>query len=246
MDHTFCPGSKILRQPAPEFFDCPTCKYEVEIWTDELKAACPKCQTPVYRDTAMSCLDWCKRGKECVGDSAYSNYMQNKAVGVKSNLLRKIRDHFADELRRVERIESVLETAEALLKGEEGDWNIVVPASILRDMLDSDEGSPKLVRDILFRLGLNLEDIDEICEIMSDHRPVDWTPTINFRIWHDANALVDLDEMVDSETEEPDDGAFGEMFLTETGKDLALSRIEGSSPHVDRSIVMNTLNGSSS
>lgn len=34
-------------------------------------------------------LDWCKRGKECVGDAIYDKYMRNKAVGLKKHLLAK-------------------------------------------------------------------------------------------------------------------------------------------------------------
>src|SRR4030066_152981 len=83
MDHSFCPGSKLLRQPAPELFPCPNCGTEVEIWTDELKGICPSCKKAVFRDGGMSCLDWCKYGKECVGDAAYKSYMRDKAVGVK-------------------------------------------------------------------------------------------------------------------------------------------------------------------
>jgi hypothetical protein len=85
MDHTVCPGSKLLRQPEPEEFTCHRCGTEVEIWTDEVRGTCPSCRATVQRDSTMSCLDWCKQGKECVGDAAYANYMANKSMVIKDN-----------------------------------------------------------------------------------------------------------------------------------------------------------------
>lgn len=38
-----CPGSKPLRQPAPEIFICSSCGEEVEIWTDEVRRDCSSC-----------------------------------------------------------------------------------------------------------------------------------------------------------------------------------------------------------
>ncbi|MCL5256217.1 MAG: phosphohydrolase [Chloroflexi bacterium] len=63
-----CPGSRIFKEPMPEYVACSRCGTEVEIWTDEMKATCPKCKTPVFRDRAPSCIDWCAYAKECVGE----------------------------------------------------------------------------------------------------------------------------------------------------------------------------------
>lgn len=73
-----CPGSQKFRQPSPEMIKCPYCSGEVEIWTDEATAACPKCKNSVYREQGQSCLDWCKYAKECVGEEKYNKYMENK------------------------------------------------------------------------------------------------------------------------------------------------------------------------
>ena len=73
-----CPGAKNFKQPQPENIKCPVCGNEVEIWTDEFQAICPKCKKTVGRQEGQSCLDWCKSAKECVGDEVYSNYLKNK------------------------------------------------------------------------------------------------------------------------------------------------------------------------
>lgn len=67
-----CPGSRTIREPRPEYINCPECSTEVEIWTDELKATCPGCSNKVYRAQQASCIDWCPHAKECVGPEAYA------------------------------------------------------------------------------------------------------------------------------------------------------------------------------
>ena len=66
-----CPGSRAIREPRPEFINCPDCGREVEIWTDELKATCPDCGNNVFRAQQASCIDWCPYAKECVGPEVY-------------------------------------------------------------------------------------------------------------------------------------------------------------------------------
>jgi len=73
-----CPGSQKFSQPQPESINCPFCAAEIEIWTDELKTKCPKCQKDVVRDGGATCLDWCKYARECVGDKVYKKYMEGK------------------------------------------------------------------------------------------------------------------------------------------------------------------------
>lgn len=83
MDEDFCPGAKFFKNPQPIFKNCPNCGYEVEIWTDEIKAACPKCKKTVFREASPTCLDWCKFAKQCVGEDALSRYQKQKEEGKK-------------------------------------------------------------------------------------------------------------------------------------------------------------------
>jgi hypothetical protein len=73
-----CPGSSKFKQPAPENIKCAFCGEEVEIWTDEVEAVCPKCKNKVTRIGGQSCLDWCKHARECVGEERYNRYLQNR------------------------------------------------------------------------------------------------------------------------------------------------------------------------
>ncbi len=73
-----CPGSSRFKQPAPEGVKCASCGEEVEIWTDETEAICPKCKSKVTRQGGQSCLDWCKYAKDCVGEERYNKYIKNR------------------------------------------------------------------------------------------------------------------------------------------------------------------------
>lgn len=236
MEHAFCPGSKLLRQPAPEMFACPSCGEEVEIWTDELKGTCAGCQKTIYRDAAMSCLDWCKYGKECVGDAVYETHLRNKAIGLKQQLLDSMRSYFDQDRKRIEHAERVLAYAEQLLETEGGDWHIVVPASILHDVgikvaedkYGSSAGSyqeregPPVARKMLLRLGLRMEDIDQICDIVGHHHSPGTLESINFKVLYDADSLVNLREVAASKSPHQLRVLLEKTMLTRSGKALGL------------------------
>ena len=78
-----CPGSQKFSQAYPEFIKCPNCKTEVEIWSDEVKTRCAKCKKTITREQEMSCLDWCRYAKECVGDRVYEKFLKNKRLNKK-------------------------------------------------------------------------------------------------------------------------------------------------------------------
>jgi hypothetical protein len=69
-----CPGAGVIKEVRPEYVRCPHCRTEVEVWSDEFRARCPECEAFVYRDQGVTCLDWCSKAAECVGDSTLSAY----------------------------------------------------------------------------------------------------------------------------------------------------------------------------
>lgn len=235
MDHSFCPGARILRQPKPETISCPSCGAEVEIWSDEIKSTCPECKKTVMRDVNMSCLDWCKRGQECVGTEVYGKYMQNKAITIKQKLLEELKKYFGDDKKRINHAEEVLHFTQELLKKEKADSHIVIPASILHDVgikvAEEKYGSsaghyqekegPPIAKKILFKMGLKKEDIEEICDIIAHHHSPGNIKTQNFRVLYDADCLVNMKEMVSHKTEIQLKRIIDKMFLTNTGKKMA-------------------------
>ena len=65
-----CPGQS-KRNLKAELRFCPNCSYQVEIFSDELRAICPGCGREVYKEKTPSCIDWCKAAEECLGEDAY-------------------------------------------------------------------------------------------------------------------------------------------------------------------------------
>ncbi len=65
-----CPGQS-KRNLKAELRLCPNCNYQVEIFSDELRARCPGCGTQVYKEETPSCIDWCKAAEQCLGQHAY-------------------------------------------------------------------------------------------------------------------------------------------------------------------------------
>jgi hypothetical protein len=208
MDHQFCPGAKVLRQPQPEMFDCPSCGEEVEIWTDEIRGVCHNCGRTVFRDGYMSCLEWCKYGQDCVGEEAYDRYMKNRAVGLRRKLLEGIQRYWGENASRIKFAEQVLSWSEEILKGEKADWHIVIPAGILHNIGSANEPEGlQTAKDLLLRSGLMSAEIEKICRII-EHEGSD---NVESNVVHDAALLARL------ERGELADGA----FRTETGKKLA-------------------------
>jgi predicted RNA-binding Zn-ribbon protein involved in translation (DUF1610 family) len=188
MDHQFCPGAKILRQPQPEMFDCPSCGEEVEIWTDEIRGVCSNCGRAVFRDGYMSCLEWCKFAQECVGEEAYDRYLKNRAVGLRRRLLEAMREQWDQDEEQIRQAEAVLTWSEEILKEEKADWHIVIPASILQN-IDGGTASDgfRTAKEILIRSGLMREDIEKIRRII-DRNPSERGP--EFDVVHDARLLA--------------------------------------------------------
>lgn len=98
-----CPGSRTIREPRPEYINCPDCGREVEIWTDELKATCPGCGNKVFRAQQPSCIDWCPYAKECVGPEVYERLrpgVEEDSSGVDSplDILKREHDRILENL----------------------------------------------------------------------------------------------------------------------------------------------------
>lgn len=66
-----CPGQD-RRFIKAEIRKCENCGYEVEMFSDELKVKCPRCKSVVFREKTPSCIDWCIKAKECIGEKRWN------------------------------------------------------------------------------------------------------------------------------------------------------------------------------
>ena len=62
------------RTPTIEDRICPNCGNPIEIFSTDTEVACDKCGFVVYNDK-LSCVQWCKYAKQCVGEETYEKLM---------------------------------------------------------------------------------------------------------------------------------------------------------------------------
>jgi ribosomal protein S27AE len=72
-----CPGSTNLRTPTLTIKTCPRCGDEVEVFSNDVSVKCTRCGFEVFNDI-MSCIQWCKYAKECVGEETYNNLITGR------------------------------------------------------------------------------------------------------------------------------------------------------------------------
>lgn len=53
---------------------CPQCGSVIEIFSIDTEVACDNCGFIAYND-ALSCVQWCKYARKCVGDAMYEQMM---------------------------------------------------------------------------------------------------------------------------------------------------------------------------
>lgn len=77
---TRCPGSLFVRTPELRIKKCPECGGEVEVFTTDAKVRCENCGFVVYNDL-LSCVQWCKYARQCVGEELYQRLTRKEKEG---------------------------------------------------------------------------------------------------------------------------------------------------------------------
>ena len=54
---------------------CPHCGSIIELFSIDTEVACDNCGFVAYNDT-LSCVQWCKYAKQCVGEEMYNHMME--------------------------------------------------------------------------------------------------------------------------------------------------------------------------
>ena len=70
MIHEGCMGKP--RTPTIHEKICPNCGSVIELFSIDTQMPCEKCGFVAYNDN-LSCVQWCKHAKECVGEEMYHN-----------------------------------------------------------------------------------------------------------------------------------------------------------------------------
>ena len=54
---------------------CPNCGNTIELFSIDTQVACEKCGFVAYNET-LSCVQWCKYARKCVGDEMYEHMIK--------------------------------------------------------------------------------------------------------------------------------------------------------------------------
>ena len=65
-----CPGQD-GRNLTVSLHKCPNCGNEVEIFSDEMRVKCRKCGTYINKQQVPSCIQWCAKARECLGEERW-------------------------------------------------------------------------------------------------------------------------------------------------------------------------------
>lgn len=63
------------RTPTIHEKSCPRCGSLIEMFSIDTEMACENCGFVAYNDT-LSCVQWCKYAKQCVGEEMYNQMME--------------------------------------------------------------------------------------------------------------------------------------------------------------------------
>ena len=67
------------RTPTLQEKTCPQCGGVIEIFSIDTEVACDTCGFVAYNDT-LTCVQWCKYARKCVGDEMYEHMMEVVAL----------------------------------------------------------------------------------------------------------------------------------------------------------------------
>lgn len=73
-----CPGISKLKTPTLEVKICPVCGNKIELFSTDFSVPCDKCGFVAYNNV-VSCIQWCKYAKLCVGEEMYNRWMGERA-----------------------------------------------------------------------------------------------------------------------------------------------------------------------
>ncbi len=155
---------------------------------------------------------------------------------LKELVMRRMEAYFGRDKRRINHARKVTAFAEQILPAEpKADPGIVIAASILHDIgihaaekkyrstaghYQEIEGPP-IARRMLQELSLKEDRVAEICEIIGHHHTPGKGDSANFKIVYDSDWLVNLAEEYGGEDKEHLGRKIEQVFLTETGRQLA-------------------------
>jgi HD superfamily phosphodiesterase len=235
-----CPGQDMRFWKPGDIFDtqCPKCGRKVEFFKDEVKRKCRCGHEVVNPKLDFGCVQWCPYGEQCVGEVPEEVRERRKAEQKdlwKERIALEMKKVFGTDFRRVNHAMNVAKYAEQILKLEGGNPLVVMGAAYLHDIgiheAERKYGSPSgryqemegpiIAKEILERLEVQKELIEEICDIIGHHHSPREKEKLDFQILYEADWLVNIEEEGISTDRKKVEELIKRVFRTVTGRQLA-------------------------
>ena len=210
--------------------NCPDCGISIEFWKDDPKRKCPDCDTVVVNPKLdISCAKWCKYAKECLGESSTDD------TSILCKLfIEEMKKALSHDQTQINHALEVLKYADQIQQIEGGNPLVVKAAAIFLDLgmytpdkQNSADGGPQktegaiLVKNILIKLGVDTESLEQIYQIITRFYNADEINTIEFRIVWDAEQLTNLSSLLPCSDKEDTKQSILHIFKTHQGRQLA-------------------------
>jgi len=235
-----CPGTDMKFWKPGDIFDinCPKCGKRVEFFKDEVKRKCRCGHVIVNPKIDFACAEWCPYAEQCVGpvpEEVKAKQKQELRESTRERIAFEMKKYFGTDFKRVNHALKVARHAEQILKVEGGNPLVVLGAAYLHDIgiheaekkYGSTSGNyqekegPPIAREILTRLEIEKEIVEETCDIIGHHHHPREEESLHFQILYEADWLVNIEEEGLSKDREKLERLVGKVFKTATGKKLA-------------------------
>ncbi len=234
-----CPGQDSRFWKPEDIFDiqCLKCGSLIEFFKDDVKRKCRCGQEIVNPRLDFGCAQWCEYGEQCLGviPKELEDLKKKLETGrFKEKFSLTMKKYFEKDLQRIQHAQKVARFAEEIAKEEGGNPLVVLGSAYLHEIgvyeAEKKYGSsesehqekegPSIVRNLLGRLGLKAQVIEEICDIIGHHSRPRKEETLNFQILYEAEWLVKIEENGISRDREKLESLIPKIFMTDTGKRL--------------------------
>jgi HD superfamily phosphohydrolase YqeK len=235
-----CPGTDMKFWKPGDIFDinCPKCGKRVEFFKDEVKRKCRCGHVIVNPKIDFACAEWCPYAEQCVGpipEEVKAKQKQELRESARERIAFEMKKYFGTDFKRVNHALKAARHAEQILKVEGGNPLVVLGAAFLHDIgiheaekkYGSTSGSyqekegPPIAREILNRLEIEEEIVEEICDIIGHHHHPREEESLHFQILFEADWLVNIEEEGFSQDREKVERLIGKVFRTATGRKIA-------------------------
>jgi putative nucleotidyltransferase with HDIG domain len=235
-----CPGQDMRFWKPGDIFStrCPKCGRTVEFFKDEVRRKCRCGHEIVNPKMDFGCAQWCQYAERCLGvvpEDVKARQKEEQKDLLRERISLEMKKYFGTDLKRVNHALKVARYAEQILRMEGGNPLVVMGAAYLHDIgiheaerkYGSNSGryqeveGPPIAKEILERVNVPKEMIEEICDIIGHHHSPREEETLNFQILYEADWLVNIEEEGISKDREKVEKLIMKVFKTVTGKDLA-------------------------